>query len=158
MQTDHKQVRISARGFEADVDDGLAPLMLALGRAGVCIAHCRQEYESGVAWIAFPTAEDAKRFLDIVAQYPDDRAPFWKTLYARLTGRGDEGDWEYDIHPKNWAVDEVLVDDEVVETNTGPADFEFEVSVRFPVSDIPLILNRVSLKFIPPLDATSTAA
>jgi hypothetical protein len=41
------------------------------------------------------------------------------------------------------AVDEDLIEDEVVETCIGPSDFAFLVSVRFPATDLPLILERL---------------
>ena len=44
------------------------------------------------------------------------------------------GDWRYDVSVHNRGVpDEDIVNDEAVETCTGPSDFEFFVSIRFPL-------------------------
>jgi hypothetical protein len=144
--TSHPQVRVRWRGLEADVDEELAPLIRALWRAGIHTCLSCQENRPGVAWIEFLTARDARKFLNRVAVYPTEaelqEAPFWETLYGRITRRGGEGDWEYDVFPEDWDVEEKLIDDEVEETCTGPADFEFGVSIRFPRADLPLILQR----------------
>src|SRR5215469_241505 len=152
----HQQARVAWQGREAEVDEELAPLIQALWKAGIDTLLSCQENRPGVAWICFPTARDAKNFLDAVAVYPDRKdlrtvggrlyvgdVPFWETLYGRITGCGTDGDWQYDVNVDNWGVDEDLVNGEVVQTCIGPADFEFSVSVRFPRTDLPLILDRL---------------
>jgi hypothetical protein len=152
----HKQTRVAWRGREAEVDEELAPLILALWKAGIDTMLSCQENRPGVAWICFPTARDAKHFLDAVAAYPDQKdlrtvggrlyvgdVPFWETLYGRISRCGGNDDWQYDMHVHNWGVGEDLVNDEVVQTCIGPADFAFFVSVRFPRTDLPLLLDRL---------------
>jgi hypothetical protein len=147
-RSEHKQVEVQWRGMRRQIDEELAPLILALWQAGIDTVNCCQENFPGIAWIEFLSTHDAKEFLDRVAVYPDEedyrRANGPETLYDRVIGRGSEGDWRYDLHPFDFGVDEEIVNDEVVETCIGPADFEFSVSIRFPRTDIPLILERLS--------------
>lgn len=156
--TQHKQVPVEWRGWRAEVDEEMAPLILALWRAGIATTLSYQENQPGIAWIAFATPEDARQFLNRVAVYPatadlrgvDGRSdagntPFWETLYERITGNGDEGNWDYRVWVDDFGVSEELVGDEVVTTHVGPADFEFNVSIRFPRTDLPLILERLKL-------------
>jgi hypothetical protein len=102
--TRHPQVPIAWRGRYAEVDAEMAPLILLLWMAGIDTINSCQENFPGIAWVEFRTTRDAKRFLDLVAAYPDqgdihtvnDRTyvgdtPFWETLYGRITGHGAEG-------------------------------------------------------------------
>jgi hypothetical protein len=145
--TIHRQVPVVWQGREAEVDEELAPLILALWKAGIATCNSCQENRPGVVWIEFLTAFDAQEFLDLVAEHPSEAAvggvPFWETLYGRIMGYAGDQDWEYDTYPHNWAVEEDLVGDEVIERCTGPADIGFFVSVRFPRTDLPLVLKRV---------------
>jgi hypothetical protein len=152
---EHKQVLISWREQWGEVDEELAPLVLALWKHGINATNSGQEDFEGIAWIEFLTPLDAKRFLDLVAVYPPEEelhavdgllyvgdVPFSDTLYGRITGC-DQGDWEYNIYVRNWGVTEDLTSDGVVEACVGPSNFDFFVSVRFPRGDLPLILERV---------------
>jgi hypothetical protein len=154
--TEHKQVENEWRGLRAEVDVELAPLILALWKAGIFTTNSCQENFPGIAWIQFLTTHHAQRFLNRVAVYPDEGdmrlvngrtyvgdVPFWETLYGRATGYAGEKGWEYALNPYNRGVEEEIVNDEVVETCIGPSDFDFFVSVRFPRADIPLILERM---------------
>jgi hypothetical protein len=155
-ETEHPQVPVAWGGRHAEVDEGLAPLILERWRAGIDTLNSCQEDRPGVAWVNFFGTADAKRFLDLVAVYPtgeqcrtvDGRAyvgdvPFAETLYGRITGLGSAGDWEYALHLIDLAVEVELVGDAVEVSCTGPADFEFDVSVRFPRADLPALLERL---------------
>jgi hypothetical protein len=139
----------------AEVDEELAPLILALWKRNIHTRNSCQENFPGIAWIEFPTTFDAKDFLDLVAVYPKEEirvanaqlpvqyVPFCEALYWRITNCGSVGDWQYDVHPHNWNVEEAIVNDEVVETCVGPSDFDFAVSIRFPRTDLPVVLEQV---------------
>jgi hypothetical protein len=101
--------------------------------------------------IQFRTAEDAMAFLNPVAgrgphavTVPNEWAdsPFPETLYERITGCGSAGDWKYAVHPDDWTAEGPVEDDEMMEGDTAP--FAFPVSVRFPRSDLHLILLRLA--------------
>jgi hypothetical protein len=140
----HKQVRITWGNRTTEVDEELGPLILALWKLGIDTVNSCQENRPGITWIEFLTPVDAAEFLDLVAVHPDEDPSYEETPYDRIVGFGEEGDWEYALHPQNWAVDEEVIDDEVIEHSTGPADFNFFVSIRFPKTDLPWILARVS--------------
>lgn len=152
-RTLHRQVRVAWRDREADVDEGLAPLILALWKLDVDTLMSCQENRPGVAWLCFPTAYDAETFLNAVAVHPEEQAdggqeevagtPLWATLYGRAAGYGSDGDWEYAVHPTNYGVIEEVENDELIETCIGPSDFGFSVSVRMPVADLPEVRERV---------------
>jgi hypothetical protein len=103
----HKQTRVAWQGREAEVDEELAPLILALWKAGIDTLLSCQENRPGVAWICFPTARDAKNLLDAVAVCPDQKdlrtvgdrlyvgdVPFGETLYGRISRCGGDDDWQ----------------------------------------------------------------
>src|SRR5262245_35438023 len=69
-QTYHKQVRIRWKHQQAEVDEGLAPLILEIWKHGIDTIMSCQENQPGIAWIDFASAKDAERFLTLVAEYP----------------------------------------------------------------------------------------
>lgn len=148
-ETIHKQVWVEWKGEGAYVDEELAPLILALWQAGIDTMMSCQENRPGIAWLCFPTPLDAKMFLDLVAAYPDeDDVPFSETLYGRIAGCGSDGDWEYAVNVCDLGVEEDIVHGEVIQTCIGPSDFMFDVSVRFPRTDLPLVLESFPLIFL----------
>jgi hypothetical protein len=144
--TKHKQVSITWQDRQAEVDKGLAPLILALWKLDIDTCNSCQENMPGIAWIEFLTSMDAEEFLNIVAVHPEefDAAPSCETMYDRIVGCGTEDDWQYDAHAFNYGVDEEIVGDEVGETPIGPTDFGFSISIRFPRTDLPLIQERLN--------------
>jgi hypothetical protein len=80
-----------------------------------------------------------------VAVYPDTSqgVKVWETPYGRITGCGSETDWKYEFFVQDWGDNEKIVNNEVINTYIGPADFDFSVSIRFPRSDLPLISERL---------------
>jgi hypothetical protein len=96
-------------------------------------------------WIAFMRPCDAQQFLNIVARY----RPGLKSLYNRASVRWDEGDavfWEYDVRPFDWNLEEEVdeVEGAIDESHVGASDFDFEISVRFPATDYPVVLRRMA--------------
>jgi hypothetical protein len=155
-ETIHKQVLIGWRGRYAEVDEELAPLIQAIWRAGIDTINSCQENQPGIAWIEFATARDAQRFLNLVAECPDKSelhvvngrlfvgdTPFEHTLYPRVTHRGVDGGWRYDVSLYDLGVDEEIVNGQVVDTPIGPSDFQFAVSIRFPRTELPLLLEKL---------------
>jgi hypothetical protein len=135
----HKQVEIRWGDGRAEVDEKLAPLILALWKAGINTSYSCQG-NMGMAYIQFPTAWDAQKFLNLVAVYPAEDVPFAKTLYGRIVGCWSRHNWQYDLRPNN---ESVFVDDKGNAFVADPADFEFRVGVRFPPKDIPVVLEQI---------------
>lgn len=140
LPTHHKQVKVRVGEWEADVDEELAPLIEQLWKAGIATVLSCQENRPGVAWIMFLMAEDLSTFLDIVAEYDPDEA----SLYRRISLASDlEECWEYDLRPQDAALHEEFLGGGVEEWHEGEACFYFNVSVRFPRTDLPTLLQRM---------------
>lgn len=138
--TQHRQVRVTVGGIVADVDEELAPLIEQLWKAGIATSLSCQENRPGIAWIMFPLVGDLSRFLDIVAEYDPEDA----SLYRRISlASDDEGCWEYDVLPEDDALHEEFLNGGVEEWHEGEACFYFNVSVRFPRTDLPTLLQRL---------------
>ena len=144
--SEHKTVFVRWEDEEAWIDEEIAPLIRELWKAGFTTLNSCQENRPGWVWIQFLHASDAETFLNIVARYEKGVHTFynrirqeWTTIAGEL-----EGEWEYDVHPMDMAVEEMLVGDDCIkESCTGPSDFIFTFSIRFPKTDLPLILRRV---------------
>jgi hypothetical protein len=143
----HEQIRIKHGDLEADVDAGLAPLILEIWKAGITTTMSCEENRPGWAWIDFLTAEDAEHFLSSVARYDANMY----SLYNRIAQAWDpptgavEGCWEYTLTVNDMAVSQVEIEDGVIkESCTDPSDFLISVSIRFPRSDLPMLLRNLT--------------
>ena len=144
---EHKTVHVKVGDFEADIDEELAPLIEEIWKMDFPTVNSCQENQPGVAWIEFFSSVDAAEFLDVVAgEYSDES----DSLYNRIRGEWDgtsgpvQGKWKFDIHPvdmsiRQWYVDEGCIDEEP----TGAPEFLFHVSIRFPRTDIDVLLQRM---------------
>lgn len=62
-QPRHRQVRIEHEGTSADVDEGIAEVVLALWRLGFdTTSSCEHQEGTPFAWVGLPTVDDAERF------------------------------------------------------------------------------------------------
>lgn len=142
--TDHKQVKISYQDKEAEVDEEIAELILAIWKHDINTTLSCQENRPGIVWISFLTVADGEKFLSLCSRQFPKTEKVWKTLYGRINGFGSQGDWEYDVGPQDInALDFLNEKDEVEYNVTGPAQIFFFLSVRFPKSDVPKILKRL---------------
>src|SRR5437764_14104372 len=103
----HPTTLIRHGAYEAEVDERLAALVLALWQAGVETASaCQDEGESnaevggpslgaGQAYVEFVSLHDAIRFYDIVAAGgPSDDLDDFDGLYQRMSNLSTPGAWE----------------------------------------------------------------
>ena len=147
--TKHKQVHINWNEWEDDVDEGIAPLILEIWKADIYTMMSCEENRRGIMWIMFPDALYAQEFLNIVAhQYEEDN----DGLYQRISNgwtkhRKDDapGTWEYDVSIDDYSVELIMDDEQNIEEErcTGPADFVIGLSVRFPKTDYPVLLEQM---------------
>jgi hypothetical protein len=141
----HAMVRVEWDGLRALIDKGIAPLIHELWKAGLLTFNSCEENRPGWMWIRFAHVAAAEKFLDIVARYEEGM----DTLYNRIRGwwQPDEGKlsgrWEYDALLVDLAVEETERDGDIEELCAGPSDFVFSLSVRFPRSDFPTLLERM---------------
>jgi hypothetical protein len=132
--------------MQASIDEDMASLIGELWKAGIVTVTSCEENRPGIAWIQFATAEDAACFLDIVVRYEEGD----DTLYNWVTGRWARehppaaSRWGYALLPEDLALHaEVDEDDSVDEWHDGVPEFVFSVSVRFPRTDLGIVLERM---------------
>lgn len=120
------------RAVRIDVD--LADVISELWRRGVRTVQCCQEYQPGLAWIAFDDQQSALGFVEALGLRDDDpngqefdfsdRALQWSTASPSSMSVGD--DWRWSATPR-------------------PSEGTFDIAVEFPRSDLPLIRERLGL-------------
>jgi len=144
----HETVYVKYGAMEADIDVEIAPLILEIWRAGLVTLNSCKENRPGWVWIQFLIAEHAATFLDIVAVYEEGI----ECLYNRIRHEWDhdvgppDGLWKYDALVQDLSVLQEEVEDGVIEeASAGPSDFIFNMSIRFPKADLPIIEERLRL-------------
>ncbi len=146
--TRHPQVTISHDSLTAEVDEGIAPLIRECWRAGLETSSSCQD-NLGRVWIQFLFADDAERFLSIVAGGYDSDV---ESLYNRIGGDIEPRDsdafrrdraWSYTAHVYDLAVDADEHGYPVGPHDDGPV-MHVILSVRFPISDYPDVLGRLT--------------
>lgn len=137
----HKTVQVRVGNYEAAIDEKIAPLIREIWMVGIETINSCEANRPGVVWIQFASSDGGAVFLDIVASYTDgDESDF---LYDRILQRGSNN-WEYTLHPNDYSLDEWLDDDVVDESHSGVSNFGFSVSIRFPITDLPILVERLS--------------
>jgi hypothetical protein len=146
MDHAHPVTHIAHGDIEAEVDRGIAPLVLEAWRAGVTTRQSCEEDPHGLVWLQFETIVDLLDFLTIVSGNSFQR----RSLYDRLLYGYDRiaepcaNQWRYEIVVHDLAVDEVEIRDGVwKEIHLGSPMFQAFVSVRFPRRDIPPVFHRL---------------
>lgn len=147
--TEHPQVEISFGDRAAQVDEGIAPLILELWKAGIdTVMSC--ENNNGRVWIQFPSSDDAEQFVSIVAEDYDEDI---YSIYNRAVGGWEDDDWETFRNEHAWRYDCSAEDynaalyDENGELETPAGSNRYIViwvSIRFPLYDYEEILRRVA--------------
>lgn len=130
VETGHKQVRVRVGHREADVDEGIAELIEQLWLADIGTGLSCEENQPGIVWIAFDSPRDARRFLTIAVKHDSGI----DSLYQRAI----DSEWQYDIH-----LDDYALYGEDFDQHLGRTEFVFSVSIRFPRTDMPVLLERL---------------
>jgi hypothetical protein len=131
--------------MRARIDEDIAPLVLETWKAGVetqcscqdarVLGDDARPWLNGHIQLAFPTFDDARRWLDIVAKHQKGG----RSLYNRMTHSGCRGvvTWHYEVSAYDAAFDEDC--DETL----GPTTLDFIVFVYFPRSDVATVVRRL---------------
>lgn len=142
----HKTTTVSVNGISAEIDKKIAPLIKRLWELDInTFNSCENNVPEGWVWIEFESAIHAEDFLNIVAEYDEDR----NSLYNRIRQEWDSDEdslfWQYNVHPKDWGVEQIPDEnDEYLEERfTGESSFIFSFSIRFPQSDLKEIMRRL---------------
>lgn len=142
--TCHKQTHIQVRDMEADVDEAIAPLIKEIWTAGIDIDLSCQEDQPGIIWIHFMTLDDGIRFLNIVVRYQQES----EGIYNRVLGHWKRDSavprWTFQVFPFDANLEEEWHEGDLVpEYHPGQPDFYFSISIRFPQTDYPVLLQRM---------------
>jgi hypothetical protein len=136
--TKHKQVFFCVRDMEAEVDEGIAPVIKALWEHGIETTMSCQEDEWGMVWIQFPPDADLTAFIETVAIYEPGANSLYSRAIPYLAG-AEPPSWEFAIFP----TDVNLEYDGVEWRHLGPTSTHCYYNVRFPPCDIPLVMDRL---------------
>lgn len=140
MKTDHKQVHIKYKDHEADVDEGLADLILNLWKLDIYTSmSCENNNDDNIVWLNFPHAIESEKFMNVAVKYDTD-------MYHRAMGYTDEDDWTIDTNLENYGVDLIFdeKDEDIVDEKfNGTNDFYLSVSIRFSISDLKEVEKNV---------------
>jgi hypothetical protein len=160
----HPQVRISHEGIEAEVDEEIAPLIVALWRID-CLTTLSCQDNFGRVWIQFDTGDDAEHFLSAAASAFDaDRGSLYQRIvasygksscevraghaerYPDRAGKdidaGRDDDWWFSVTADDLALDE----DEEPPADAPKAEIALSISVRFPRSDYDEVVRRIEAR------------
>lgn len=141
----HKTVTLIIDGYEEEIDEKIAPLIQKLSDLGFrTLNSCEDNVPSGWVWIEFVNASNAENFLNIIAEYSEDRNSLYNRIRQELHSDDDSLFWKYSVLPMDYGVEQTLIDDEIEETFTGESDFNFTFSIRFPQSDLEQIMAKLS--------------
>lgn len=137
--TEHKQVRIKGYGQEAEVDEGIAPLIMEMWRCGIRTFMSCQEGAHRFVWLNFHNTREAEKFMNIVGDYEPER----NSLYQRMTGRDPDNpnNWLFNTNAEDYNLDEEAED--LDEYHLGEPAFTFSLSIWFPPADLPGVIARL---------------
>jgi hypothetical protein len=150
--TQHKQAEIYSllKKKIILVDEGIADLIELLHKLGIATYLSCQENKPGTMWINFPS-RDAEAFLTICASKREVDILYENSLYARMRDSKLMNNWQYDTHMYDWA--EKFEKEEGKIYYEGDSDISCLISIRFPVSDYFLIMERLQSHFTSMVDS-----
>ena len=131
----HPTVIVEGGDWREEIDEALAPLIAAIWKAQIETVMSCQETSPGIAWIEFASVDDLSTFVNIVAHYEAGADTLYNRINYQLTGEMSAPEWEYQLNP---------MDLNECDFYQGATDIEFSIGVYFPVSDTPVILERLS--------------
>jgi hypothetical protein len=160
MRTDHKQKRVRANGWSANVDKGLAPLIKELWKAGIYTTNSCEDnrpggiyqgpypdYEvmtgserwpDGCVWIGMP-ADCALKFMKIIVDFEGDQNFYLRLFEGEWVGIHFTKMWEFKVSMFDWSY---VIDDDGHSLD-GPSELEFMISMRFPKEDLEKVYAKV---------------
>ncbi len=106
----HRQVTVQVGDWQAEIDEGIAPLIQEIWRAGIeTFMSCQQDFH-GWIWIQFADVKNAVAFLNVVAPY-EEATEGPDTLYSRMhhwfPNHGPISNWLYELDVQDHAFDDL---------------------------------------------------
>src|SRR5262249_19515962 len=102
LTTEHPQVRIKYRSQTADVDEGIAPLIMTIWRCGIRTMMSCQEGAYGYVWLCFPNTWEASKFMNIIAVYAPEPDSFYQRMLNLFDGVPHP--WKYKTNVDDYAL------------------------------------------------------
>src|SRR5262249_27978542 len=107
----HKTVTVCVGAWEADIDEEIALLIEEIWKADIMTMNSCQGNRLGIVWIEFLTADDATRFLNIVAEYDKETDSLYNRIrhgWQRRNAKMSAPFWEYTTRPQDFAIQQQL--------------------------------------------------
>jgi len=143
MATGHPTKTISYNGLTAEIDEDIAELVLNCWRLGIMTNNsCQNNIPDNWVWLCFNGAINAQYFMSIVAPtYSEDP----NSIYYRIGHHDEDNSWQYDSHLDDHNVEGHEENDEWVEKPMSPvSNFSFDISVRFPRTDLEAVCAKIN--------------
>lgn len=143
----HKQVRVKYGKLDEHIDELIAPLILEMWRAGIKTnMSCQSTFENKKIWVEFPDTMEVATFLTIVTSV---FKPGKDSLHNRIDFYWVPDNWKaWEL--KCWEFEIFAVDASIDHGETWEGDVRvcpplwyFTISVRFPKSDLPIVIERL---------------
>jgi hypothetical protein len=152
MPYNHKTKHISYEGIEADIDEGIADLILLLWQKNISTTmSCENNVPESYVWIEFASVFEAEKFIDkIRPEFSQDICSLYNRIMLDWASTADSQTkyWIYSIKPRN--INAGYIEDEggkgALPIITGRMASHFEVGIRFPQSDLQEIYDRIKGK------------
>jgi len=159
LEFNHNQVEVYNPIYEekVEVDEGMVELLTLMWDMGLLTSLSCQENKPGIMWINMPH-DDASWFMTALSMQRDnDLANDSSSLYGRMMRLEEDDNWDFDINPKDEAEsysfdqegfdadEDGFEDDFVTVTREGPSRIHFDINIRFPVSEYPIIIQRLKV-------------
>lgn len=133
----HPTVKVTVGEWSDEIDVEIAPLIHEIWMAEIETMMSCQEVSPGIAWIAFAGVSETLRFLNIVARFEPGIDTLYNRINCNLAGTKSAPDWEYqfNLFDTNSGQEEQI--------SQGRAFFGAFVSIYFPTTDIPVLIDRL---------------
>lgn len=141
----HQTVLVELGRRRAVVDELIAPLVRELWIADISTTMSCQGEPQGMIWIAFDDAAMLTRFLNVVAEFEADPNSLYNRICRQFPVDDEDRVWEFGLLPDDAAFcpEESDGENPKLVVRGAPTDVFLLMSVRFPRSDLELVLQRV---------------
>jgi hypothetical protein len=100
-----------------------------------------------MALIVFLSAEEAEQFLEIVTEYEEGTDTLYGRIFPRQCPMSPPAPyWKYDVILQDFGLEEEydVTTASIEDWHTGETHMRFNVSIRFPATDIPTLVERMT--------------
>jgi transcriptional regulator with XRE-family HTH domain len=142
---EHRKVPVRVGRLSGKIDEGIAPLIEQLWRAGIPTRGCSQQAMRGLVYIGFPHVDHLCRFVNVVASYKDESQEaevYWRIIGAPM-GNMLIPSWHFELGADGDTAVETAIAGPSTWQDPPPCQVRFPASVYLPPHDLPAILERL---------------